>query len=90
MDRRSNRTSNVDLAVLSDLATERMDYPTLIANRCGIHEGSVERACERLTAKGLLERTSEETTYRITERGRHYLEHDVGCAEPSASTPIED
>jgi DNA-binding IclR family transcriptional regulator len=62
-----------DEAILQFLADETVEYPAIIANRTGIHTPYVERRCEVLTERGLLERVSGEVVFRITDEGRRRL-----------------
>lgn len=74
----------VDDSILRVLARERTEYPSLIASRAGLHIPVVERRCSQLTVNGFVEPVSEEVVYRLTERGRQYVdEHtDVRSADP--------
>jgi DNA-binding PadR family transcriptional regulator len=64
----------VDEAILRYLAVERAEYPALIANRVGSHTGHVERRCAVLERREYVEAVSGEVVYRITDRGRNWLD----------------
>jgi len=50
------------------------DYPSLIASNTGLHIPLVERRCSRLEATGLIEPASSEVIYRLTDRGRQFVD----------------
>lgn len=66
-----------DEDILRELHEERPDYLALVANRLGMHLGYVERRCDVLVDRGLVEAVSRETVYRTTELGRQYLSGEV-------------
>ena len=63
----------VDTAILRDLSATGPDYIPLVANRTGVHLKHVERRCTVLLERGLIEQTTDEVIYRITEEGTHCL-----------------
>lgn len=69
-----------DEAILEELEATRLDYPALIAGRRGMLLSHVEKRCEVLAAYGLIEPTSAERTYRLTARGRAYLDGELDAA----------
>lgn len=56
------------------LRDERPEYPAIIANRTGMHAPYVERRCETLVDRGLIEAVSGEVVYRLTCEGETYLD----------------
>jgi predicted transcriptional regulator len=63
-----------DEAILRFLRAERAEYPSIIANRVGMHVPYVEERLERLAERELAEPVSGEVVYRITEEGRSVLD----------------
>jgi len=61
--------TDADARVLEYLQESGADYPALIASNTGLHVPLVERRCDALEDRGLLEPVSDETVYRITDRG---------------------
>ena len=63
-----------DEAILRFLRSQRVEYPSIIANRTGMHAPYVERRLEQLADQELAEPVSGEVVYRITEDGRSFLD----------------
>lgn len=62
-----------DEAILRFLDDAGVEYPAIVANRTGIHTPYVERRCEALAERGLLEQVSGEVVFRITDEGRRRI-----------------
>ncbi|MFC4551704.1 MULTISPECIES: hypothetical protein [Halorussus] len=62
-----------DVAILRDLSADGPDYIPLVANRIGIHLKHVESRCTVLLERGLIEQTTDEVIYRLTEDGEQCL-----------------
>lgn len=79
-----------DEVIMEDLRERRLDYPPLVASRCGLHVTFAKRRCRELAERGLLERATTEATYRITRRGERYLDEGAGedtvQVEPDAAS----
>ncbi|MFC3478941.1 hypothetical protein [Halobacterium litoreum] len=58
-----------DRAIVEFLADRNAEYPAIVANRIGMHAPYVERRCEVLAERGLLEAVSGEVVYRLTDTG---------------------
>lgn len=58
-----------DRAVVEFLAEHGPEYPAIVANRTGQHAPRVERRCDVLADRGLLEAVSGEVVYRTTDAG---------------------
>ena len=69
---------STDEAILEELRDQRLEYVALLANRRGLHLRYARERCEVLESRGFVERTTDEVTYRITEKGEAYLD---GVAE---------
>lgn len=67
------RLRRTDEAILEELRERRLEYVALVASRRGINLDYAEERCRTLAERGLVERTTDEVTYRITEKGRRYL-----------------
>jgi predicted transcriptional regulator len=63
-----------DSAILEFLVDQRAEYPAIVANRTGMHTPHVERRCEELAERGLIEAVSGEVVYRVTDAGRRAVE----------------
>jgi DNA-binding MarR family transcriptional regulator len=63
-----------DEAILEELREQRLEYVALLANRRGLHLDYARERCQRLAERGLVERTTDEVTYRITAAGERYLD----------------
>ncbi|MFB6072369.1 MAG: hypothetical protein ABEJ88_05305 [Halobacterium sp.] len=66
-----------DRAIVEFLADEDAEYPAIVANRIGMHAPYVQRRCEELAERGLLEAVSGEVVYRLTEDGRRAADSGV-------------
>jgi predicted ArsR family transcriptional regulator len=73
-----------DERILRALHEDGPEYLPLVANRLGMHLGYVERRCDVLVDRNLVEAVSEETVYRATDLGRRYLAGEVDGAALSA------
>lgn len=62
-----------DEAILQFLDEADAEYPAIVANRTGIHTPYVERRCDVLAERGLLEQVTGEVVYRITDEGRRRI-----------------
>lgn len=63
-----------DEAILEELCEHRLDYVSLVASRRGINIAYAERRFEILERHGLVEQTTAEMTYRITDQGERWLD----------------
>lgn len=81
---RPNWMGPADEEILRELHEQRPDYLPLVANRLGMHLGYVERRCDELVERGLIEAVSGETVYRTTALGRRYLAGEVDATTLSA------
>jgi len=76
---------STDEAILEELRDQRLEYVALVANRRGLNLSYTRERCRVLDRRGLIERTTDEVTYRLTSKGENYLE---GVAERNdASVP---
>lgn len=76
-----------DEAILEELRDRRLEYVALLANRRGLHLSYARERCRTLAERGFVERTTDEVTYRITEKGERYLE---AVAEEAPADVRED
>ena len=74
-----------DEAILEELREQRLEYVALLANRRGLHLAYAKERCRLLDRRGFIERTTDEVTYRITEKGEDYL--DNGADETIGNAP---
>lgn len=71
-------TRPADEQIMKYLRDHPPDYVPLVANRLGIHLSYAERRVEVLVERGLLEAVTEESIYRLTERGERFLAGELG------------
>lgn len=76
-----------DGRILERFDEERAQYPALVGTVLGMHLPYVERRCEELAARGLLETVSGEVVYRVTADGRRYL---AGELDPVTLSRCDD
>ena len=68
---------STDEAILEELRDQRLEYVALVANRRGLNLSYTRKRCRVLDRRGLIDRTTDEVTYRITEAGEQYLQHSA-------------
>lgn len=83
---RPNWMRPADEDIIRDLCEERPDYLPLVANRLGMHLGYVERRCEVLVERGLVEPVTGEVVYRTTELGEQFLAGEVDATTLGVAT----
>lgn len=66
-----------DSHILEFLAESEPEYPTIVANRLGMHTPYVESRFEELAERGLVEAVTGEVVYRTTDRGARAIEADA-------------
>jgi DNA-binding Lrp family transcriptional regulator len=66
-----------DRRILEFLAESQPEYPTIVANRLGMHTPYVESRFEELADRGLVEAVTGEVVYRTTTAGERALEAGV-------------
>jgi predicted transcriptional regulator len=76
--RDSERMIRTDEAILEELREHRLEYMALVANRRGLHLTYAKERCKILERRGFVEQTTDEVTYRITEKGESYLDAVAG------------
>lgn len=67
---RATRMREADKQILLVLRRDRVQYPALLAAETGLHLPLVERRCDALESRDLIEPVTGEVLYRLTERGR--------------------
>ncbi|MCL9816739.1 DUF2250 domain-containing protein [Natronocalculus amylovorans] len=73
-DKRGGVLNDADRRVLIHLRDFGAEYPALVASNTGLHIPLVERHCQTLAQRGLIEAVSGEIIYRITDQGIERLE----------------
>lgn len=63
-----------DSHILEFLSDSEPEYPTIVANRLGMHTPYVESRFEELAERGLVEAVTGEVVYRTTEQGERAIE----------------
>lgn len=63
----------IDGGLLATLDERDEEYGAVLAHEFGLKPEAVERRCDRLVSRGLVERITAEPFYGVTDVGRRYL-----------------